>query len=118
MLRPAAFVPAAVAKPALMCAATPIIHPASFNLVALIQGFTLPRQGFIWLGILSIMTLAKNISKSRRKNTIQRSLQGSGECPFPFILLHDPIDGLRKHPRKLALCALVWIVRRLMSPAV
>lgn len=24
----------------------------------------------------------------------------SGECPFPFVLLHDPIGGVTKHPGK------------------
>jgi len=61
-----------------------------------------------WVGILAIATLLKNISKATSKSKMQRKLADSGECPFPFVFFHDPIGGIRKHPKKLLGSILVW----------
>lgn len=64
----------------------------------------LPRPLLIWVVILSLATLAKNVTK--RKGP--KKLKDSGECPFPFIFFHDPVDGFKKHKGKVVLCIGLW----------
>ena len=67
------------------------------------------RPFLIWFGILCAATAAKNIAKHSSKGAFpSRKLNESGECPFPFIFFHDPVDGLRKHSGKTLLCVLLW----------
>jgi len=68
----------------------------------------LPRSMQIWLAILAIATLLKNLSKQGKSQIQAKKLHDSGECPFPFIFFHDPIDGFKKHSGKLALCTALW----------
>ena len=71
-----------------------------------------PRPVFWWLGTIALATFAKNLSKPKGPQFATRRLQDSGECPFPFVLAHDPIGGFWRHKGKLVICALIWTFLR------
>lgn len=119
-------------RSAACCAArrVPVTRAATVAMIDLpaLAFLTSNRPVVIWLGILACATAAKNLSKQANKNKLpSRRLNDSGECPFPFIFFHDPVDGLRKHPRKTLLLAILgalynravivsWLLSRL-APA-
>jgi len=63
-------------------------------------------------------------SSVKQQYTVRRSAAGEyleiegldiqtkapGKCPFPFVLLHDPVGGLKEHPFKVIISAILIVL--------
>ena len=64
--------------------------------------------------MLQFLSIEGLVEGSAAGNATQ---EPKGKCPFPFVMLHDPVGGAKDHPGKLALAVLAiayfWIQPKL-----